>query len=234
MPMKFKSSIALFMLFIAFLAVTALSADWGSQQSLSAAELISGTEYAAPTGPGGTPATPQQSRALQENKSDMDWTMPKTLSDTAKNPLDSRAEAEAASSEEESAPTTTPPAEENASAMTETELPPAEVALPSLGGSWSFSLNDSIQRSMALTLFQNDGQVFGAGKMRVNNSTIDAAVSGQVYGNGSAELDVITINPIDLYKLYLNLNGDMANGEFNALSAGKESWTGSFEGVKTA
>ena len=232
--MRIKSSIALFMLFIAFLAVTALSADWSSQQSLSADELISGTEFAAPTGPGGTPATPQQSRALQENKSDMDWTMPKTLSDTAKNPLDSRAEAEAASSEKESAPVDNAPAEENASAMTETELPPAAVALPSLGGSWSFALNDSLQRSIALTLFQNDGQVFGAGKMRVENSTIDAAVSGQVYGNGSAELDIITINPIDLYKLYLNLNGDMANGEFNALSANGVSWTGSFEGVKTA
>jgi hypothetical protein len=70
--------------------------------------------------------------------------------------------------------------------------------------------------------------------MRVNNSTIDAAVSGQVYGNGSAELDIITINPIDLYMLYLNLNGDMASGEFNALSASEQSWTGSFEGVKTA
>ena len=233
--MRNKSSIALFMLFIAFLAVTALSADW-SNPSLSADELISGTEYAAPTGPGGTPATPQQSRALQANKSDMDWTMPNTLSDTAKNPQDSRAEAEAASSEEKSAPAVdSAPAEKNASAMEETtELPPAEVALPSLGGSWSFALNDSLQRSMALTLFQNDGQVFGAGKMRVNNSTIDAAVSGQVYGNGSAVLDIITINPIDLYKLYLNLNGDMASGDFNALSAGKESWSGSFEGVKTA
>ncbi len=40
--------------------------------------------------------------------------------------------------------------------------------------------------------------------------------------------------PHNLYKLYLNLNGDMASGEFFALSARGESWTGSFEGVKTA
>jgi len=125
--------------------------------------------------------------------------------------------------------------EENATAMAETtELPPAEVALPSLGGSWSFALNDSLQRSMALTLFQKDDQLLGAGKMRVENSTIDAAVSGQVYGNGTARLDIITINPIDLYMLSLNLNGEMASGDYDALSASGESWTGSFEGVKTA
>jgi len=229
--MNFKLSIILSIFFIAFMAVTALSADWENSQSLSADELISGVETNS-----NAPATPQQVRAARENESSMDWTMPSTLSSTAKNPQDSRAEAEAASSEEESAPTVdSVPAEENASAMEKTtELPPAEVALPYLGGSWSFALNDSVQRSVALTLFQNDGQVFGAGKMRVNNSTIDAAVSGQVYANGSAELDIITINPIDLYMLYLNLNEDMASGEYNALSASGESWKGSFEGVKTA
>lgn len=224
------------MFLVAFLAVTAFSANWDDQQSLSADELISGTEYATPSGPGGTPATPQQSRALQANKSDMDWSMPNTLSSTAKNPKDSRDEAEAASSEGDvSASTANASTEVNASAMAQsTELPPAQVALPSLGGSWSFSLNDSVQRSMALTLFQKDEQLFGAGKMRVNNSTIDAAVSGQVLEDGTARLDIVTINPIEYYMLALNLNGDAAGGEYNALSASGDSWTGSFEGVKTA
>ena len=228
--MNFKLSIILSIFFIAFMAVTALCADWSNSQYLSADELISGVEKSSKA-----PATPQQTRALRENESSMDWTMPSTLSGDAKDPKASRAEAEAASleAEEESAPTAdSVPAEENATAST--ELPPAEVALPSLGGSWSFALNDSIQRSVALTLFQKDDQLLGAGKMRVENSTIDAAVSGQVYGNGTARLDIITINPIDLYKLYLNLDGDMASGQFNALSASEQSWTGSFEGVKTA
>ena len=231
--MRFKLSIALFMFFIAFLAVTALSADWTNQQYLSADELISGEEKTSKA-----PTTPQQSRALRENESSMDWSMPKTLSDTSKDPKASRAEAEAASigAENESASTVdNATSEENATAMAETtELPPAEVALPSLGGSWSFALNDSLQRSMALTLFQKDDQLLGAGKMRVENSTIDAAVSGQVYGNGTARLDIITINPIDLYMFYLNLNGEMASGDYDALSASGKSWTGDFEGVKTA
>lgn len=229
--MSFKLSIALSLFFIAFMAVTALCADWESSESLSADELISGVEKTS-----NAPTTPQQARALRENESSMDWSMPKTLSETAKDPKASRAEAEAASSKENSAPagaeatteknTTTP--------ALSTELPPAQVTLPSLGGSWSFALNDSVQRSTALTLFQKDDQLFGAGKMRVENSTIDAAVSGQVFGDGTVRLDIITINPIDLYRLSLNLNGDMASGEYSAFSASGESWSGRFEGVKTA
>ena len=70
--------------------------------------------------------------------------------------------------------------------------------------------------------------------MRVENSTIDAAVSGQVFEDGTARLDIITINPIDLYQLALNISGDMVSGAYSTLSASGDSWTGSFEGVKTA
>lgn len=214
------------------MAVTTLGADWDNQEHLSADELISGIEK-SPKAPG----TPQQVRALRENESAMDWSMPSTLSKGAKDPKASRAEAEAASQEKvkEEGTAAEASAKENASAAAvTTELPPAQVALPSMSGSWSFALNDSLPRSMALTLFQKDEQLFGAGKMRVENSTIDAAASGQVFEDGTARLDIITINPIDLYILSLDLNGDVASGSFWAISARAESWTGSFEGVKIA
>jgi hypothetical protein len=230
--MNFKLSIALSLSFIAFMAVTTLGADWDNQEHLSADELISGIEKNPKA-----PATPQQVRALRENESAMDWSMPSTLSKGAKDPKASRAEAEAASQEKvkEEGTAAEASAKENASAAAvTTELPPAQVALPSMSGSWSFALNDSLPRSMALTLFQKDEQLFGAGKMRVENSTIDAAASGQVFEDGTARLDIITINPIDLYILSLDLNGDVASGSFWAISARAESWTGSFEGVKIA
>ncbi|MBK7385973.1 MAG: hypothetical protein IPI63_04295 [Methanothrix sp.] len=230
--MNFKLSIALSLSFIAFMAVTTLGADWDNQEHLSADELISGIEK-SPKAPG----TPQQVRALRENESAMDWSMPSTLSKGARDPKASRAEAEAASLEKvkEEGTAAEASAKENASAAAvTTELPPAQVALPSMSGSWSFALNDSLPRSMALTLFQRDEQLFGAGKMRVENSTIDAAASGQVFEDGTARLDIITINPIDLYILSLDLNGDVASGSFWAISARAESWTGSFEGVKIA
>ncbi|WP_348528941.1 hypothetical protein [Methanothrix sp.] len=212
--------------------MTTLGADWDNQEHLSADELISGIEKNPKA-----PATPQQVRALRENESAMDWSMPSTLSKGAKDPKASRAEAEAASQEKvkEEGTAAEASAKENASAAAvTTELPPAQVALPSMSGSWSFALNDSLPRSMALTLFQKDEQLFGAGKMRVENSTIDAAASGQVFEDGTARLDIITINPIDLYILSLDLNGDVASGSFWAISARAESWTGGFEGVKIA
>lgn len=230
--MNFKLSIALSLSFIAFMAVTTLGADWDNQEHLSADELISGIEK-SPKAPG----TPQQVRALRENESAMDWSMPSTLSKGAKDPKASRAEAEAASQEKvkEEGTAAEASAKENASAAAvTTELPPAQVALPSMSGSWSFALNDSLPRSMALTLFQKDEQLFGAGKMRVENSTIDAAASGQLFEDGTARLDIITINPIDLYILSLDLDGDVASGSFWAISARAESWMGSFEGVKIA
>ncbi|MGB4087796.1 hypothetical protein [Methanothrix sp.] len=230
--MNFKLSIALSLSFIAFMAVTTLGADWDNQEHLSADELISGIEKNPKA-----PATPQQVRALRENESAMDWSMPSTLSKGAKDPKASRAEAEAASQEKvkEEGTAAEASAKENASAAAvTTELPPAQVALPSMSGSWSFALNDSLPRSMALTLFQKDEQLFGAGKMRVENSTIDVAASGQVFEDGTARLDIITINPIDLYILSLDLNGDVASGSFWAISARAESWTGGFEGVKIA
>lgn len=214
------------------MAVTTLGADWDNQEHLSADELISGIEKNPKA-----PATPQQVRALRENESAMDWSMPSTLSKGAKDPKASRAEAEAASQEKvkEEGTAAEASAKENASAAAvTTELPPAQVALPSMSGSWSFALNDSLPRSMALTLFQKDEQLFGAGKMRVENSTIDVAASGQVFEDGTARLDIITINPIDLYILSLDLNGDVASGSFWAISARAESWTGGFEGVKIA
>jgi hypothetical protein len=91
-----------------------------------------------------------------------------------------------------------------------------------------------MQRDVALTLFQKDHSLFGAGKIRVGNNTLDASVSGQIWENGTATLDVTTVNPISLYKLNLTLNGDMASGDYQAFSPSGDSWKGSGEGQKTA
>lgn len=229
--MRFRLLIPLSLFFIAFLAVTALSADWENQESLSADELISGVEKNPRT-----ITTPQQARALRENESEMDWSMPSTLSEGARDPKTSRAEAEAAIGEEddETVDEADNTSDEEAASVQTTELPPAAVSLPSLGGSWSFMLNDSMQRVAALTLFQNSSEIFGAGKVRVENSTVDATVSGQAYQNGTAKLDITTLSPINLYSLNLRLDGDNAVGDYKATSASQESWTGTVEGVKTA
>jgi len=102
-----------------------------------------------------------------------------------------------------------------------------------VGGSWSFLLNDTDEKEMALSLFQKDGDVFGAGKMRAGNSTVDVAASGTVSGS-NLELNLVSLGTIRLYKLDLDLSGEAAAGQLLAISTSGESWTGEAEGQKTA
>lgn len=236
--MRFKIIILSSMLFIAFLAMTALSADWESQQTQTADQLLDGGETIKITPPPGQAATPQLSRDAQKNKSSQKWDMPNTLSGSGKTPWASRDQAEAASSDlaedATSASQDTTSTEEVTPAAT-SELPPAQTVIAaSLGGSWSFTLNDSVKRDLALTLFQKENDLFGAGKIREGNNTLDVTVSGSVQQDETVKLDVTTTNPISLYKLNLTLNGDMASGEYQGFSPSGDTWKGTVEGQKTA
>ncbi len=236
--MRFKMLILSSMLFIAFLAMTALCANWDDQQSLTADQLLEGGEEIVLIPPPGQAATPQLSREAQKDKVSQNWTMPNSLSESGKTPWASRDQAETSSSntaeDATSASQDTTSTEEVTPAAT-SELPPAQtVVAASLGGSWSFTLNDSVLRDLALTLFQTDSNLFGAGKIREGNNTLDVTVSGMVQTDERVQLDVTTANPISLYKLNLTRNGDMASGDYQAFSPSGDSWKGSVEGQKTA
>jgi len=231
--MRFKILILSSLLFIAFLAVTALCVDW-SNPSYNADEMISAEEVTVYKNPSGFAATPQAQRDLDKNKSSLDWTMPSTLTGGGDSAKDSRTQAESASSE--TAAST--PAEQaepaaNTSTATDTELPPAEPQVIAVGGSWYFALNDSVKRDLALTLFQTGNEVFGTGKIKEGNNTQDVTASGAV-ADATLELNLVTANPIVQYKLNLNLSENWAEGEYQAFSASGDSWMGSAEGEKTA
>lgn len=192
--------------------------------------MISGGEVETYVNPNGFAATPQKQRELEKNKTSQDWTMPSTLTGGGNSAKSSRAAAEAAvSSESTESATNTSTA--TAASTADTELPPATVA--TVGGSWSFLLNDTDEKEMALSLFQKDGDVFGAGKMRAGNSTVDVAASGSVSGS-NLELNLVSLGTIRLYKLDLDLSGEAAAGQLLAISTSGESWTGRAEGQKTA
>jgi hypothetical protein len=162
--------------------------------------------------------------------------MPSTLSGSSNSAKASRAEAEATSEQDTSAST-----EETSSALTttastaDTELPPAQTvaAAATVGGSWSFLLNDTQEKDLAVSIFQKDSDVFGAGKMREGEDIMDVAVSGTVDGS-TLELNLVTLGTISLYKLDLDLSGDTATGRFQAISTSGETWTGNADGQKTA
>jgi hypothetical protein len=232
--MKFKVLVVSSMLLIAFQVMMAFGADWTNQQSLSAEELLSGGEVTVYKNPTGFAATPQAQRELDKNKSSLDWTMPSTLTGGGNSAKDSRTQAAAASEE---APASTATKETaisaNTSAATDTELPPAQPQVTTVGGSWYFTLNDSQERDMALVLFQKGNDVFGAGKIKEGNNTLDVTVSGSV-ADATLDLNVVSLGTISLYKLKLDLSEDWASGEYQAFSSGSDSWTGSAEGEKTA
>ena len=230
--MRFKMLILSLLLFIAFLAVTALCANWDNPGS--ADELISGGETEIVTAPAGQAATPKLSREQQKDKTSQDWTMPDTLTGGGNSAKESRTQAESASEEavastpaEETAPV------ENPSAATDTELPPAQLEVINAGGNWYFTLNDSVERDLALVLFQKGNEVFGAGKIKEGNNTQDVTASGAV-ADATMELNLVTANPIVQYKLNLNLSEDWAEGVYQAFTTSGDSWTGSVEGEKTA
>jgi len=231
--MRFKMLVLSSLLFIAFLAVTALSVNW-DDPTYDADEMINAGEVEVITPPAGQAATPKLSRELQKNKSSLDWTMPSTLTGGGDSAKSSRTQAELAGEETATATTTQQASSAaNTLAATDTELPPAQAEVATAGGSWYFALNDSVKRDLVLTLFQKGNEVFGAGKIKEGNNTQDVTASGAV-ADATLELKLVSANPIVQYKLNLNLSGDYATGEYQAFSTSGDSWMGSAEGEKTA
>ncbi len=231
--MRFKIIILSSLLFIAFLAVTALCVDW-SDPSYDADQMISAEEVSVYKNPTGFAPTPQAQREIEKNKSSLDWTMPSTLTGGGNSAKDSRTQAEAPG-EEAAASTATEETTKSTdtSTTTDTELPPAQPQVAIAGGSWYFTLNDSVERDLAMILFQNGNDVFGAGKIKEGDNTLDVTVSGSVV-DSALDLNVVSLGTISLYKLKLDLSEDWASGEYQAFSSGSDSWTGSAEGEKTA
>jgi sensor c-di-GMP phosphodiesterase-like protein len=162
--------------------------------------------------------------------------MPSTLSTSDKSAKQSRADSQSESETETSTSTEaaeSTAAEDNTTAATDTELPPEQTVSVTAEGNWYFTLNDSVVRDLAMTVFQKDEDVYGAGKIREGNSTIDVAVSGTIV-NSTMELNLISTNPIVQYKLNLDLGEDWASGEYEASTAGGETWTGIADGQKTS
>jgi hypothetical protein len=226
--MKPKVLIILSLSLLAMLAITALSVDWINPQGKSADELISG-EVTSQTDPN-QPPNPQASREGWSNRTGVDFTMPESLSAGGKSAKESRAAAEATKSEqtEDTTDTETPAAEDTA--VTEPETSSSGAA--SVGGSWSFTLDESTPKEMVLTLFQSGDAVFGTGSINMGDSTLVVAASGSA-DSDSMDLDVTSIGTISLYRIALNLDGDSASGSYDAFAASGETWTGNAQGVRS-
>ncbi len=236
--MKFKSYIpSLLILFVIFApSVQAIldpgEVSVGQGESLADQLLQSSVDGSGlATSDPRFPSTPQKSRELQQDKSSLDWTMPSSLGTGTTSPKSSRAEAESNEASQNDTSQETPLVA-NTSAIAQSELP-SESSVASMGGSWSFELNDSLKREVGLALFQNGKYVYGTGNMREGNSTLQVAASGSVQGE-TMDLDIISLGSINLYKLSLDLSGDSALGDYQAFSASGDAWKGSADGLRIA
>lgn len=190
----------------------------------------------------GFAATPDESKKQWANRTGINFTMPESLSAGGKSAKESRAAAEAASNQqtENSADVEAPPAveaptvESDSTAQSDStaESGASSSGAATVGGSWSFTLNESTPRDMVLTLFQSGDTVFGTGNINMGDNTLTVAASGLVNGN-NMNLDVTTIGTISLYKIALNLDGDSASGSYDAFATSGETWKGMAQGEKT-
>jgi hypothetical protein len=225
--MRFKLPI-LSLLLLVFLAATALCINWGDP-SLDADEMISSGEEIVVHSP---EITPWASREQQKNKSSLDWTMPSTLTGTGESPKDARTLSES-SGETENATQSAETGSSQSNANTSDSQQPAGMSGDvNVQGNWFFTLNDSVIRELALSLFQNEEDIYGTGKIKEGNNSVDVAVSGTIAGL-KMTTKLVSTNPIVLYKLNLTVDRDWAAGEYQASASG-ESWTGTAEGQKTS
>jgi hypothetical protein len=223
--MSLKALILSSFLFSTLLAVTALGIAWDDPSS-DVDEMFHSGESEEYANPFGAPATPQEARELQKNKGALNWTMPSTLSTGGDSAKESREQAETSTETQ-----TSPSAEETAAP--DAEASPAQTETVNAQGNWFFALNDSMARELALTLLQDGGNVYGSGRIKEGNSSMDVAVSGTAAGS-DLKLNLVSTSPIIEYKLNLTVDQDLAAGEYKASSASGESWTGWAEGQKTS
>ncbi len=99
----------------------------------------------------------------------------------------------------------------------------------SAAGRWSLTLTDSMDRSVNIMLAQSDDAIFGRGYMVYGNTTQDVTATGVVSDN-RISLDLLALSDMNLYRLGLNLEGNLLSGDYVAHSASVAPWTGGAEG----
>jgi hypothetical protein len=99
----------------------------------------------------------------------------------------------------------------------------------SVAGRWSLTLTDGMDRFVNVMLAQSGDAIFGRGYMAYENTTQEVTATGTVSGK-EVSLDLLAINDMNLYRLKLNLDGNLISGDYVAHSASAVPWTGEVEG----
>lgn len=164
----------------------------------------------------------------EKENSTLDWNMPSSLSGSGNTPSESRSLAQ-----EQSSAVVQDSSSQPSNLSADVKVASNESVIANASGTWSLQLIDSIQRDVSLALFQKGASIFGSGSLREGNSTSQVTASGTMQGE-ALSLDLTTQQPITLYKLLLNMSNDEVSGEYSAISAGGDQWTGEVDGFRLA
>ena len=164
----------------------------------------------------------------EKENSTLDWDMPSSLSGSGSTPFESRSMAQEQSSAE-----VQDSSSQSSEISTDAQIASNQSVIANASGTWSLQLNDSMQRDVSLTLFQEGASIFGSGSLREGNSTSQVMASGTLQGD-LLSLDLTTQQPITLYKLLMNLSDDEVSGKYSAISSGGDKWTGQVDGFRLA
>ena len=164
----------------------------------------------------------------EKENSTLDWEMPSSLSGSGSTPFESRSMAQEQSSAE-----VQDSSSQSSEISTDAQIASNQSVIANASGTWSLQLNDSMQRDVSLTLFQEGASIFGSGSLREGNSTSQVMASGTLQGD-LLSLDLTTQQPITLYKLLLNLSDEDVSGKYSAISSGGDKWTGQVDGFRLA
>ena len=164
----------------------------------------------------------------EKENSTLDWEMPSSLSGSGSTPFESRSMAQEQSSAE-----VQDSSSQSSEISTDAQIASNQSVIANASGTWSLQLNDSMQRDVSLTLFQEGASIFGSGSLREGNSTSQVMASGTLQGD-LLSLDLTTQQPITLYKLLLNMYDEEVSGKYSAISSGGDKWTGQVDGFRLA
>jgi hypothetical protein len=225
--MRIKILIMSSLFLLAFFAINARSVDWDNPDDQSVDQMIAGPDQGMIIPPSGPIETPQESRAAQIGQSGKDILSKPFGGNTSSG---SSTLQQARNQELNQAPV-------NQSIVINSTVPvqAATSSEPtSVSGSWSLVLNDSASRTSALTLFQNGDTVYGTGNINLDaNTTMMAAASGTNTGD-RLNLDLVSLEKVNLYRISMTVNGDSATGSYTAFNPSSAPTTGTVNGMISA
>lgn len=224
--MRIKIFVMSSLLLLAFFAINARSVDWDNPDQ-SVDQMIAGPDQGTVISPSSPVETPWESRAAQIGQSGKDILSKPIGSSTssgASTPQQARNQELNQAPVAQSIVTNS-----TAPVQSKTSSEPISVS-----GSWSLVLNDSVSRTAALTLFQSGDAVYGTGNInRDANTTMMAAASGTITGD-RLDLDLVSLEKVNLHRISMIVNGDSATGSFTAFNPNSASTTGTANGVISA